>query len=997
MSTFESGSVQSLTGGMEKLFLLSLDLICIAGVDGYFKKINPAFTRVLGYAEKELLETPFIEFIHPDDREQTMQEVESQLQGSTTLHFENRFFHKDGSIRWLSWNAAATNDGLLYAIARDITGQKRNEENLSFEMRELREIVESNSDIFYNYNLEGKLIKWNRAMEELTGLTPQELLLKPALQCICKEDWPCATQAIQEIYEKGSCTVEARFISANGSLVPYLFNGYVIKDDHDTVIGFAGTGRDISKLKKMEGEIRKSEARYRELFENANDLVYTSDLSGMFTSVNKALCEWSGYRAEELVGAHIGKLVSPAHLEKARKMTEAKLKGETSRTRYDIEIIAKNGELITVELNTRLIIENGKPAGVQGIARDVTALRQAETALRESEERFRTLIETADDTIVIMDMDFNRIYENAASWTSLGYTREEWEEQSSFWERIHPGDITLVMEKRVMLLNNGESSTKYRMRHKEGHYLTRLAKSKLVHSDGKPTGIIAILRDITEMERAAEPIRQRELLMTTAQRMAQIGGWEYDAEKQFMAWTDEVYRIHDLSREDISRGSVEHITKSMECYDPADRPVILAAFRRCVEEGVPYDMEFPFTSAKGRRMWIRIAGYPVFGKGKNVGVAGAVGHMMDITARKEIEEQLKAAKEKAEAATLLKDKFVTLVAHDLRSPLATISMMMNAALSNLRGAHYVRAIEMIEKTNGMCETMMEMTVNLLEAAKLQSGDIRLNKKMCNIKNICDAVIGDLHYLAEKKGIALKNEVPDGTRWYVDKILFQRVVHNLMINALKFSRKDGVVTAFLPDQQQTALAVKDTGTGIHESLLPDLFKYEVKTMTTGTSGERGTGFGLPMSMDIIKAHGGTMRAISQEGQGSIFFIETPGTKPTVLVADDDENASFILRKYLENMGAQVLTAKTGAEALEIIHKMAPVLVITDLAMPVMDGLALLQNLKSSGKHSHIPVIIITGNRSIGIRQTAFEHHADDFITKPLSEPDFIPRIGRFIAS
>ncbi len=1111
-----------MTGDIEKLFQLSLDLICIAGADGYFKKINPAFTTLLGYSEKELLETPFIQFIHPDDREATLQEVESQLKGSPTLYFENRYLHKDGSIRWLAWNAHAADGGLLYAIARDITGQKRKEENLSFEMRELREVVESNTDIFYIYNTDGKLVKWNRAMESLTGLTPQELLHKPALQCIYEEDWPIATRTIQEVFENGYSSVEARFKSAGGTPVPYLFNGYLLKDAGGNVTGFAGTGRDISALKDMEDKIRKSEARYREIFENANDFVFTTGLDGVFTSVNRALCQWSGYRADELIGASIGKVVHPHHLDKARAMTEAKLKGEASQTRYEIEILDKAGKAIMIELNTRLIIENGKPMGVHGIARDtserrkaevelseqlnfieqlinaipnplfykdtqgrylgcnkafeqyigrprkeiagksvyeispkeladiyyaadkalfdnpgtqtyeakvksstgelrdvlfnkavfnksdgacggligvitdLTAFKRTEAALRESEERFRTLVETADDAIVLMDIDFNIIYENRAAWASLGFSREEWLEQGINRERIHADDLALMMENKVALLNEGAASYKYRVRHKDGRYITRLAKSKVVQTDGKPVAVISILRDITEMERAAESIRQSGLLMTAAERMAHIGGWEYDVNRQSMDWTDEVYRIHGLERGEVPAGSAAHIARSLECYDPADRPVIEAAFRKCAAEGVPYDLEFPFTSAKGRRMWIRTAGYPVFGKGRNVGVAGVVGHIMDITERKEAEEQLKTEKEKAEAATLLKDKFVSLVAHDLRSPMATVNMMVNLTLSNLKAGRYAESTEMLAKIHVMGETMMEMTVNLLDAAKLQSGNIQLARRILGVKTVCDALVGELSHIADKKGVALINNVPDNARWYVDKILFQRVIHNLVTNAVKFSHKSGTVTISALTGNPMQLTVADTGTGIHESILPDLFKYDVKTTTAGTGGERGTGFGLPMSMDIIKAHGGTIRVSSRVGEGSLFSIEMPDVKPAVLVVDDDEGAVALLRIYLESMGAAVLTAANGAEAMEIVQNNNPALVITDIAMPLTDGLALLQNLKNSPKHSQIPVIIITGNRSIGIRQTAFEYHADDFITKPLSEPDFIPRIGRFIA-
>ncbi|MBI5637018.1 MAG: PAS domain S-box protein [Nitrospinae bacterium] len=627
----------------------------------------------------------------------------------------------------------------LYQTEKLSSDLKQREKNISFEMHELKKIVESNTDTFYAINPEGRLIKWNRTLETLTGLPPQELMLKPAVEFFHEEDRPLISQKIREVFEKGYSDVEARFIKGDGTFAWHLCNGYLLKDANGAVTGFAGTGRDISERKRMEETMRRSEERYRELFENASDYVYTNDLSGLFTSVNKSLCERSGYRPDELAGAPIGKLVSAASLEKARTMTEAKTKEGRSYTRYELEIIAKNGEIIPIELNSRLIIENGKPVAVQGIGRDISE-------------------------------------------------------------------------------------------------------------------------------------------------------------------------------------------------------------------------------------------------------------------RKRAEEKLKAAKEEAEAATLLKDKFISLLSHDLRAPLSTVTLLQKVAISKHADSRCDECMTMLGNSIGICETMLKMTDNLLESAKLQTGNIQLRRRICNVRDICDIAIDDLRHLAETKGVVLKNEVPADARFYLDKALFQRVVHNLVMNAVKFSAKGGMVTVFLPGGNNKQLAVKDAGTGISKKLLPDLFKYEIKTSTAGTAGEQGTGFGLPISMDIMKAHGGTIRVTSQKGEGSTFTVEMPDMRPLVLVADDDEVSTFALRTYLENMGAEVLAAQNGAEALEIVQEREPALIITDLKMPVMDGFALLHNLKTGAKHSHIPVIIITGSNmgDIDIRQKAFEHKADDFITKPLSEPDFIPRVSRFIA-
>ncbi len=128
-----------------RLFDLSLDLLCVAGVDSYFKQVNPAFTRALGYSREELLSRSFMEFVHPDDRASTLREVERLAQGYAVVDFQNRYLARDGSYRWLAWRSAPwAEKGLIYAVARDITEQKRTEETM---IRQAEELARSNADL----------------------------------------------------------------------------------------------------------------------------------------------------------------------------------------------------------------------------------------------------------------------------------------------------------------------------------------------------------------------------------------------------------------------------------------------------------------------------------------------------------------------------------------------------------------------------------------------------------------------------------------------------------------------------------------------------------------------------------------------------------------------------------------------------------------------------------------------------------------------------------
>ncbi len=143
---------------------------------------------------------------------------------------------------------------------------------------------------------------------------------------------------------------------------------------------------------------------------------------------------------------------------------------------------------------------------------------------------------------------------------------------------------------------------------------------------------------ITQRKLAEDKLRANEELLNASQRLSKVGGWEWNVETQAMYWTEETYRIHDFSPGEMDPGSAKHIKRSAECYEPKDRPVILAVFQRCVEEGQPYDLERPFTTAKGRRLWIRTTAIPVVESGKVIRV---IGNIMDITDRKQVEQALR--------------------------------------------------------------------------------------------------------------------------------------------------------------------------------------------------------------------------------------------------------------------------------------------------------------------------------------------------------------------
>lgn len=240
----------------------------------------------------------------------------------------------------------------------------------------------------------------------------------------------------------------------------------------------------------------------------------------------------------------------------------------------------------------------------------------------------------------------------------------------------------------------------------------------------------------------------------------------------------------------------------------------------------------------------------------------------------------RTAREEAENATLLKDKFVSLVAHDLSSPMASVHFALRQLAEGRKGpleeGQKTFLLKIIRSAGGLVDTIN----NLLSHSRLDSGTMKIEAAPVAIRGLVDGVIERVHWVAESKGIQMENRIPANAMVKADFHLLEEVIQNLLVNAIKYSHPGGLVTVYQLEHGSASIAVRDHGVGINLALLPSLFSHEEKTSTPGTEGEAGAGLGLPLCNDIIKAHGGTIMAERAEGGGSIFHLEFPPFSPAV---------------------------------------------------------------------------------------------------------------------
>ena len=384
----------------------------------------------------------------------------------------------------------------------------------------------------------------------------------------------------------------------------------------------------------------------------------------------------------------------------------------------------------------------------------------------------------------------------------------------------------------------------------------------------------AVIRNVLHRRHAEESLRESQRQLSALMR--NLPGMAFRSKPGNPWWLD----FASAGCVELTGFSEAHLTLGADRYEtlvaPEDQAGLGEARMAALAAGTSYEAVYRIRSKDGTMKWVWERGLAAGNPGAQAGLEGFVS---DITARREAEEALRRAKEEAEEATRLKNKFVSLVVHDLRVPLTTITLARQLLREDF-GSHLNARQEDLFRTMGEnSEQMLKMIDHLLLVGRLQSGALRIRPKFLGPAGIRSPLKG-LQRLAEQKGVQLILDIPKGFRLHADRDLLGEVLQNLVTNALKFTAPGGVVTVSGSQGNRPAVTVSDTGVGIGAEHLQRLLSAESHTSTPGTAGEKGTGLGLLICKDILKAHGGLLMLESQPGRGTTARLELPEVRPQV---------------------------------------------------------------------------------------------------------------------
>ncbi|HEV2912090.1 MAG TPA: PAS domain S-box protein [Pyrinomonadaceae bacterium] len=367
----------------------SADIIYTGDMDGTITSINEAGARFFGRPASELVGAPLSELIGTEEAAGNISEIQ-QPTSDEPLRRLHHLRDASGVARYLEAIITPVRDGQgdavgVRAVVRDITERMTVEEAMRESEERYRALVEQSSDGIFLADIETKrILEANPAYCSLLGYTPEEIL-KLTLYDVAAASAETIDENIGKVLTAGYHFIgERQHLRRDGSPVDVEISVNSVsfggKQALCTVV------RDITERKRAEEALRENEKRYRDLFENANDLIYTHDMAGNFTSLNKTGERITGYTRDEALRMNIAQVVAPEHIEKARGMIALKTNEDVS-TVYELDINARGGRRVSLEVSTRLIYQDGKAVGVQGIGRDVTERKRADEALAQQVKR----------------------------------------------------------------------------------------------------------------------------------------------------------------------------------------------------------------------------------------------------------------------------------------------------------------------------------------------------------------------------------------------------------------------------------------------------------------------------------------------------------------------------------------------------------------------------------------------------------------------------------
>ena len=919
--------------------------------------------------------------------------------------------HKsDGAFRWITVNSVPlfhpgeeTPHGVVCTFA-DITEARQNLEALQESRRFAENVAEHSTSMIYVLDLDLKQnVYANRGTAEFLGYSLEQIQAMGdsfLLDIVHPDDrefaWSHFAQ-FQTMADGDVCEFERRVRHADGEW-HWTWNREVVfkRRPDGTPYQILGTAHDITERKQTADD----SARLAAIVESSHDAIFASTLDGTLVSWNRGAEQLYGYAPELIIGHHASMLAPPKERGFITEVIQALIRGE-KRENIEVKRQRTDGTEIDVSL-TFSPIRNaaGKIIGIGAIARDITAQKQSEEALRKSEEALRTVMEGAPVVLYATDTQGIVTLSEGAGLTRLG---------------LKPGQV--VGQSVFEMYGNVPEIVKNLNRALAGEAVSyeRVMNGMCHHNDLRPqrdrngvvTGVIAIAYDLTDRWLAEESLRQAEANFRSLHENAIEGIFQSSPEGRLLSANPALARILGYDTPENAVACLTNLTLQLYA-DPADRSRILALAE---EKKAISGFETQYRRKDGTLIWVKMNAsviYDEYGR-----VDHFEGSVEDITARREAEQQLKdhavvlefqknameeaagslekqneelvEARDQAVAATKAKSAFLATMSHEIRTPmngvLGMTSLLLETSLTEEQRDY-------AETVRASGESLLTILNDILDYSKIEAGKLEFEHVPFDLRRTVEDVLGLLYESAAQKKLELVCDIaPDLTTAVVgDPSRMRQILTNLVGNAIKFTAHGEIIVQVRAEEatdRETRLrfAVTDTGIGIAPEAQARLFKSFSQADSSTTRKFGGTGLGLAISKQLVELMGGSIGVESAEGLGSTFWF-TLGLAPSValeasaqregllglaglrvLIVDDREINRTVLCRQMSHFGLLPTVTSSGPEALKALQAANEAgspfdIGVLDHQMPGMDGIALARQIKKTPAFAPLHLLMLS---------------------------------------
>jgi PAS domain S-box-containing protein len=965
--------------------------------EGKVKYANPALAKMLGYAYLEELDQPFSKYVHPSQRQRLLEMHARRMKGDGAPQtYDTALVGKNGDEVLAEVNSVVIDymgKPATLIVLRDVDERRRMENQLADSELKFRSVVE-NAKEGITVIQDGVLKYVNPCALEMLGRNADETLLQPFLDFIHPEDVESAKNRLTKRLagEELGDTFELRIVNKDGVAKWVEADSVTMAwEGENAILTFL---RDVSERRKADQALKESEARFRALFENMIDAVavYKAVDDGrdfLLTDMNRAAEQMERINRSEAVGNPVSR-VFPGVRELGLFDVFQRV-WRTGEMEHPPPALYKDARNEGWRDNVVYKLPTGEIVVVYS---DETEKKKAEDSRRETENRYRAIVDNAQDLIFLKDVHFRYTHVNPAMERLLGVPRASviGKTDASFFDAKSAREFQLTDEEvlRGGIVHYETTETL------NGVTVTLdVLKAPITDVSGAVTGICGIGRDVTEKRSAEEQSRRSEEKYRALFNNSRDGVYFASRDGQIEEANPAFLEMLGVTSDEIH---------ALNVYDLHDEPEQREAFRRELEEkGSVADFEAVLAGKDGRKIECLITSSAR--RDSTLGILGYEGGVRDVTDRKILERRLIQAQKMEAIGTLAAG-----IAHDFNNILYAIIGFTELSLDEAGADGPLRGfLERVLKAGERAKYLVNQILTFSRRTQIEKRPVLLG---AIVKEVCKFLRASLPTTVEIKWRLADDLSPV----LADPTQIHQVLMNLCANAGHAMRIDGGILDISVDESEIdsgvfvedpdfhpgryqIITVADTGHGMDRALLDRIFD---PYFTTKPMGE-GTGLGLAVVHGIVKAHKGMIKVESRPGEGSAFRVylpvlrqeapvvtqsshELPKGKERLLVVDDEEPIAEMIGGMLRRLGYEVVTKNSGIEAFEAF-KHAPTnfdLVLTDVTMPHMTGTELAKKIREI--RGDIPIILCTGFSELVGEEEASAMGIQGFIMKPVLRED-----------